>query len=308
MLRYRLLAAVLGLPLLIALLWLNYAFRIIGSPDDFPLLFVMLLIAGASGWEVSNVVRHRYPEASPWNGVYAALILPFIVHAIRLATVNGVAVPVSTAGLLIDSLGSTAALMLLFLGIWSDIENRGGQGIRENIIVLLSGVYLGVAFASLLLLGQTSFHEIAVAFVLVLVFGLDTVAYFGGKTFGGPPLAPHISPSKTVSGAVCGLLGALVLALLVKAVPLFIGLSGTAWWNIGAALSWGEMLWMGFTIGILGQIGDLVESYLKRWGGVKDSGTILPGHGGFLDRFDSLLLAAPAYYLLLIHFLHVPVK
>jgi phosphatidate cytidylyltransferase len=59
-------------------------------------------------------------------------------------------------------------------------------------------------------------------------------------------------------------------------------------------------------VGIFGQVGDLAESYMKRWGGVKDSGVILPGHGGFLDRFDSLFLAAPITYLLLIRFLHLP--
>ncbi len=308
MLRYRLLAAILGLPIIIVLLWLNYYLRTLGSPDDFPLMGIVLLIAGIGGWEVSQALRNRYPQASVWNGVYAALALPFIVHAIRLAVVHGATQPVTTCGLLIDSLGSTAAVMLLFLGVWSDVENRGWDGLRENAVVVLAGIYLGTATSALLLLGETPLFEMAVAFIFVLVFGLDTVAYFAGKTFGGPPLAPAISPKKTWTGAVCGLLGTLLIAALFKLVPGGGAVSaGAPWWQVGAHLSWGPLLWIGFCAGVLGQLGDLVESAFKRWAGVKDSGAILPGHGGFLDRFDSLFLTAPACYVLLAHFLQLPV-
>jgi CDP-diglyceride synthetase len=308
MLRYRLMAAILGLPLIIVLLWLNYYLRSLGSPDDFPLMCLVLLIAGISGWEVSQVLRHRFPQASVWNGVYAAVALPFLVHAIRLAVVHGTTHPVTTAGLLIDSLGSTAAVMLLFLGIWSDVEHRGWAGLRENLIVVVAGVYLGTATSALLLLGETPLFEMAVGFVFVLVFGLDTMAYFTGKTIGGPQMAPTISPNKTWTGAVGGLVGTLVIAAIFKLVPGAGTVSAAApWWQVGAHLTWMQILWLGFTVGVLGQVGDLVESAFKRWAGVKDSGAILPGHGGFLDRFDSLFLSAPACYVMLAHFLHVPV-
>ncbi len=309
MLRQRLVAAALGLPMLFVLLWLNWFLREHGSPDDLPLLGIVLLIAGASGWEVSRVVRQRYPHTSPFNGVYAALILPFMVHAIRLTSHGQEWIPSSSVGLLLDSLGITAAVMLLFLAIYGDIEQRGREGLRENVSVLLGGLYIGATLSSLLLLVETPHHEMTVVFVFMLVFALDTAAYFGGKQFGGMLLAPAVSPKKTVSGALCGLLATVVLALLFKCVPASLGTAGegqAAWLNLSADLKWTHLLWLGLSIGIIGQVGDLVESAFKRWGGVKDSGVIIPGHGGFLDRFDSLFLAAPMCYLLLTRFLELP--
>src|SRR5690606_36541666 len=98
------------------------------------------------------------------------------------------------------------------------------------------------------------------------------------------PLAPHLSPKKTVEGAVAGLLCSLVTALLLYRW------TGKAW--PAAALA-------GLVVGVVGQLGDLWESALKRSAQVKDSGALIPGHGGILDRFDGLLLAVPAAYYLL---------
>jgi len=300
MLRQRLAAAALGLPMLFLMLWLNWFLRRAGSPDDLPVLIIVLLIAGASGLEVSKVIKQRYPRAHPVNGLYAALIVPFFVHAIGLDVTGGEHNP----GMLIDSLGIVAAVMLLGINIYADIEHRKGAGIIENLIVLATGLYLGGTLSCLVLLCRTPLHEIAVAFLFVLIFGLDTAAYFGGKHFGGLPLAPQISPKKTISGSVCGLLATIALAFVFKAMPAGAGAADVpAWWNLGAQLPWPALLWMGLSAGILGQAGDLLESAFKRWGGVKDSGTIIPGHGGFLDRFDSLFLAAPVCYLLFVLFL-----
>lgn len=307
MLRDRLIAAIFGLPMLLVLLWLNLFLRLHHSPDDLPLLFIVGLIAGGGGWEVSRVTRARYPDTALWNGVYAALILPFLVHAIRLAiNPNGQGmVPVSSLGLLIDSLGATTCVMLLFLAVWSDAENRGWTGIKENLVVIAGGLYLGATTSAVLLLGETQFREEAVLFVFFGVFALDTAAYFGGKLLDGPKMLPRISPNKTWMGAACGMVAAVIIALMFKLTPLVAGKAIT-WWNMGAALNWGQLALLGAAIGISGQIGDLVESAFKRWGQVKDSGNFLPGHGGFLDRFDSLFLAAPVVYLMLSWFLGFP--
>jgi phosphatidate cytidylyltransferase len=121
---------------------------------------------------------------------------------------------------------------------------------------------------------------------MLTVFVSDTAQYYSGRAFGRRPLAPSISPKKTVEGAVGGLVfGALVLAAV------------GAWWLPVIPLAL-RMLF-GVTIVALGIAGDLFESMLKRSAGVKDSSSLIPGHGGILDRIDALLFAAPVYYVVL---------
>ena len=119
---------------------------------------------------------------------------------------------------------------------------------------------------------------------LVTTWLCDTFAMTGGSVFGGPKLAPLISPHKTWSGAVSGLVGAGVVAVLYGALVLgAVGITLRVW----------QLLIIGLVVGVLGQIGDLAESLLKRSVGVKDSGTFFPGHGGVLDRLDSLYWVIP---------------
>jgi phosphatidate cytidylyltransferase len=120
--------------------------------------------------------------------------------------------------------------------------------------------------------------------LLLVIWGLDTAAFAVGKTMGKHKLCPTISPGKTVEGA----LGALLAAVILTA--------GIGFW-VRLPIGYGVIL--GAILGVIGQAGDLFESMLKRRAGVKDSGALLPGHGGVLDRFDSLLFAAPVAYLYL---------
>jgi len=124
-------------------------------------------------------------------------------------------------------------------------------------------------------------------FLLFLsVWGCDTGAYTVGRLFGRRPLAPSISPKKTIEGAVGGVLFAVAGAFAARA------------WFVDE-LRAGDALMIGLGAGVLAQAGDLVESKLKREAAVKDSGPFIPGHGGVLDRFDSIFLAAPFVYLYL---------
>jgi phosphatidate cytidylyltransferase len=128
-------------------------------------------------------------------------------------------------------------------------------------------------------------------FVLVLVFSTsmtDTGAYFLGKIFGKHKLCPHLSPGKTVEGAIGGMVGALAGAFLIG-LPL--KLMPTDIMNIGALC------------GIFAQLGDLWESVLKRDVHVKDSGTAIAGHGGIMDRIDSILFTTPVVYFYIKYFL-----
>jgi phosphatidate cytidylyltransferase len=122
--------------------------------------------------------------------------------------------------------------------------------------------------------------------VFATCWGMDTAAYSVGKMWGRRKLCPKISPGKTVEGSIAALFAAVLIV------------SGLGWWFGSLLWQWQAAL-LGVILGVVGQLGDLSESKLKRWAGVKDSGAILPGHGGILDRFDSLLFCAPvAYYYL----------
>ncbi len=124
------------------------------------------------------------------------------------------------------------------------------------------------------------------ASTLLLVWTTDTLAYFVGRAIGKRPLAPHISPKKTWAGTVGGAVSAVVVGIVLK-------------FSLIGFLAWTHVLAIALTCGVLGQLGDLAESKMKRMVGVKDSGSVLPGHGGMLDRFDSTILVAPAVYLYL---------
>lgn len=127
--------------------------------------------------------------------------------------------------------------------------------------------------------------------LLTVVMGCDTGAYFGGRAFGKRKLAPTLSPKKTWEGAVTGVITAMSLAVLLNQ---FYG--GSLGSNIG-------IVGLAFFGAIAGILGDLVESGFKRFAGVKDSGIIFPGHGGFLDRVDAIIIAAPVVWVFAYNFL-----
>ncbi|MFC1480630.1 phosphatidate cytidylyltransferase [Candidatus Neomarinimicrobiota bacterium] len=140
---------------------------------------------------------------------------------------------------------------------------------------------------SLTMVGDLSFRITSALYVSVWV--CDSLAYICGKAWGKAKILPAVSPNKTVVGTISGLVGAVVLMLIL-------GLTG---WLPMADINPGHLVVLGLICGGLGQTGDFVQSRFKRDAGVKDSGKLLPGHGGILDRFDSLLYVMPAAYLYL---------
>jgi len=148
-------------------------------------------------------------------------------------------------------------------------------GITEKLLG-----YAVIAVASLgfiWLRSDPGFGLLTVVWLVLVVIAADVGAYFAGRFIGGPKLAPSISPNKTISGAIGGLLLAVILGGLIAGVTD----TGTVWKVALASL----------VTALASQIGDLIESSAKRRHGVKDSSNILPGHGGALDRFDGLLAA-----------------
>jgi phosphatidate cytidylyltransferase len=122
--------------------------------------------------------------------------------------------------------------------------------------------------------------------VFFFIWAADTLAYVAGRALGKHKLAPSISPKKTWEGFIGGIVGAVLVGVALKYTWL-------------GYLAWPHVIVLALIGGIVGPLGDLAESGFKRSVGVKDSGNVLPGHGGLLDRFDALILTAPLYYLYL---------
>ncbi|NLC51204.1 MAG: phosphatidate cytidylyltransferase [Firmicutes bacterium] len=176
-------------------------------------------------------------------------------------------------------------LNIFYLIIFPDVK------LWELALILWGIIYIGGFMAYLLALRQL---PEGLSYLLLLIFGIwasDTGAYFIGLSFGKHRLAPRISPKKSLEGAAGGVVvSAIAIETLIKFSPF--PLIPT-----GHGLLWGAI------ISVLGQLGDLIESAYKREAQVKDSGVILPGHGGILDRLDSLLFAAPVFYYAVLIFL-----
>jgi phosphatidate cytidylyltransferase len=150
-------------------------------------------------------------------------------------------------------------------------------------------VYLGALPASLALLHRDAAHgAVWVCAAIAVTFGNDTGAYFAGRTLGRHKLYPAISPAKTVEGAVGGFVAGLVILLAGHA-------------TIAPTMTIADCLLIAGPAAVLGPVGDLVESMIKRSVGAKDSGKLLPGHGGMLDRIDALLFVSAWVYVYVLH-------
>ncbi len=208
----------------------------------------------------------------------------------------------SVSALVLGSIALTALLvggwlwMLLVLvfaamltGEWLSLA-RHVQAARQARFLALGVPYIALPTAALLWLRNLpATGRDDVLLLLIIVWSTDIGAYLTGRWLGGPKLAPKISPGKTISGALGGLLAAILAALLFTVLAASPAPSA-------AALAFVALI--AALLSIVSALGDLVESALKRWLGVKDSGRSIPGHGGAFDRLDGLLFAAPLCALL----------
>jgi phosphatidate cytidylyltransferase len=176
----------------------------------------------------------------------------------------------------------TLLWLVLVALVFRTREVREAEGI-DTTLVLLSGPVLAAPWLGILLLHATASPWL-VLFVLMLVWLTDTAAYFAGRRFGRRKLAPRLSPGKTVEGVLGGLLATALWSLLLW--PLATGFITWLWLALLCLLT-----------AVISVVGDLVESWLKRRRRLKDAGSLLPGHGGMLDRLDSLVAAVPVFAL-----------
>ena len=188
--------------------------------------------------------------------------------------------------------GGAPFFLLLLVSLFISINEWYGlaQKLKHaNLHFLIVGsLYIGVAFYSFYLCRGLGTSNIWL--LLFMVWSSDIGAYFAGKLIGGPKLIPQISPNKTWAGLV----GALVSPIIILVIYFFFSHGSSELSPFLIAL----IIVIGALVGLIGQVGDLMMSFVKRLANVKDTGKIIPGHGGVLDRIDSLLLVTPIFYVL----------
>jgi len=172
-------------------------------------------------------------------------------------------------------------LFLIFL-ITAEIIRKENQSPLNPIIVIFGLLYITTPFVMLRELIEISNFNLVI-YIFILIWTCDTTAYFGGKFFGKHRLST-ISPKKTWEGSITGFLFTVIVSLTVHFI-------------FPDRISFNDTLITGLIVGIFSQIGDLFESLIKRYCGVKDSSDLIPGHGGILDRFDSLIFVTPLIFI-----------
>lgn len=193
----------------------------------------------------------------------------------------------------IPYLALVTLLFTIFMYEWCMITKKSNQ---KLMWFLFGFLYLGLACIVMIILSlgtfRTSFIGLqnfpALLFIVILLVWINDISsYFIGRAIGGPKLAPKISPNKTWAGAIGGVIGCIIFFFVANII-----------FNFGAGLitdrAFYSALFVHILVPIISQIGDLFESWVKRKFGVKDSGNIIPGHGGLLDRFDGLILVLNA--------------
>jgi phosphatidate cytidylyltransferase len=261
----RWITGLVALPFLITLVYLG----------GIPFSILVGLACIFSLWEyfriVFNAERRALSSVIVWWGYGVSLLILGIAH---ICTLSSVAMLV--------------AINLLVVGFFSIFIYKSNPLVGDIIQKQLQGiVYIPVLLSFLILIRRESEGMIWIFYVLGIIFAGDISAYYVGSYLGRHKLNPAVSPGKTVEGAIGGLVG----NLLAGAVGIIFFLPALSW-PIGIAFF--------LVLGIAGQVGDLFESELKRASSIKDSGGLLPGHGGFLDRIDALLFAAPVAYLFIV--------
>ena len=252
--RRRILGALLFLPL-IALFVLSQSIA----------QWLLIPLALVMAWEFALMMALPLP-------VRLVLLLDFLFFSVPAPLIRHM--EVTTDMSLLPVFLALGGLVVIFIWMSS----------RNHLAALFIAMLVTCILAARELLGLPNGHLVLLSLAAV-VAACDIAAYFVGRRIGGAKLAPLISPNKTRSGAVGGVLGAMLVSLLLASWLPFAG---------------GELVVGTAVIAILAQAGDLLESALKRNLGVKDSGTLIPGHGGFLDRFDGYLLTLPVLCLYMV--------
>ena len=262
MLKHRVITGAVGVPLVILAIWF-------GDPSPwFSLLIAMAALAGT--YEFYHIANFDRREPLLYLGLLCSLSLVLSPHY-------------RSPGVLLAVITTTILFTLIYLLCRPSRE----KAFHKWAWTIVGALYVGWMLSYWLNLRGLEDGRSWVYLAILTTFASDTGAFFIGRAIGKHKLAPTISEAKTwegaIGGLVCAILGAMVIATVLNLISPF----NFLYWQI---------ILIGFLIGLFAQLGDLVESLLKRNMGVKESGNLLPGHGGILDRFDSLIFVGAVVY------------
>jgi phosphatidate cytidylyltransferase len=269
----RLIVAAVAIPATLVLAWYG----------SWPLVLIVAIIGVLGVRELFEFAeRQQIRPSRPIGFVTAALFAP-LAYAVTVAP--GVQAAVR------DAWPYAAALWLVALLTWALAARRPvDRPLGAAAVTLFAPLYSAALLAFLVPIRHAAYDERSWAgawlifYPLVVTWVCDSAAMFGGRAMKGPKLAPSVSPGKTRSGSLAGLVGGLMTAVVFRYA---------VFPQVGVEAGLGALLLIAGVLSVVGQVGDLAESLFKREVGVKDSGTLIPGHGGVLDRFDSLYFVVP---------------
>lgn len=265
----RVLTAVVLIPLVFAVIYVSQRWPIV-------LMGVLFLVAGLALWEyldLANAIGAKTPRVVVI--VFLGLLLAAVFRVPELMA------PVS---------GAMALALLVICTFRSPLE----RVLPDTAYSVFGLLYIGLSMSTIYLLSAADNGPSLLVFLLLVVWAGDIAALYIGRAFGRWTLAPRLSPNKTWEGSIASMIASVAIAVALVLVGgmltarsiEYLSYPGNYWHWIGLAV----------LLNIAGQVGDLAESAIKRAAGAKDSGKLLPGHGGFLDRIDALLLAAPVLW------------
>ena len=270
----RVLVNILGIPSLLAIIFAGDTFN---NLPIFSVFIAVVLFLGASEITVLSMEKGSKPI------ILLLLLFLAILQIDRHPAVN-LNIPIY---LLI--LGITLMVMIV------EIFRRQEKPLLNISILVFAFVWLGIMLGSLSNLRNLPDIGLRVTFALFLsVWICDTSAFFFGKKFGEKKILPDVSPNKTWVGTIAGFISSLIFMFILDQYNFFSGMLSTT-----------DVIFLGIIIGSFGQLGDWAESLLKREAGVKDTSNFLRGHGGILDRFDSLTFAAPLTFIYCNYFIKI---
>jgi phosphatidate cytidylyltransferase len=267
MLKLRVITGVVGVPLVVLAIWFG---------DPWPWFTILIAAAALAGaYEFYHIANFDKREPLVYLGLLWTLALVLSYHYRSLNALPAI-------------ITATMLISLIYLLFHPSRE----KAFHKWAWTIVGALYVGWMLSYWLSLRGLQDGRNWVYLAMLTTFANDTGAFFIGRAWGRHKLAPTISEGKTregaIGGLICAVLGAIVIATVLNLISLRLGPTfHFKYWQI---------IVLGFLVGIFAQLGDLVESLLKRNMGVKESGNLLPGHGGILDRFDSLIFVGAVVY------------